>query len=232
MKYIYEGDKFQTMSKDGRLLRVSIQNDLDCENPRIWDTVAHLYCWNKRYDLGDKHEYDLPEDLFADLLEFVGYTEVEIRRLINFDISFNERMYNVLEALNKKDIVIKPLYLYDHSGITISVNDFRDPFDSGLTGFAFVSKEEWLKNTGSTDEEHWRDLATQNLLDEVNLYDTYLKGEVYSYSLSSVSICACCGQEVEESIDSCGGFYGSEIHENGMLEYLPEEFVEMFKEEN
>lgn len=233
MKYIYDGDKFNVINKEGESLRLSIYND--CEeyfDPRQGHNYAKFICWHREYDLGDKHEYDFPEDLFADLLEFVGYTESEIRSLMDFDITPVKRAHNILEALNERDIVIMPLYLYDHSGITISVEDPKDPWDSGIVGFAYILKDEWFRDTDSNDEEHWKDLAKQNIYDEVELYDMYIRGEVYGYCLSKITHCPTCGHEEEEVLDSCGGFFGSEIHENGMLEYLPDEFIELFKEEN
>lgn len=234
MKYIYDGDKFDVVNKNGETLRLNIYNDCeDFFDPRgSRDNVAALVCWHNSYSLGDSHSYDMPEDLLEYLLEYVGYSSKEIDALFDFDLPHKKMINNILGALNSKDIIIMPLYLYDHSGITISVSDFKDHFDSGCVGFAYITKEVYFRETGSTDKEHWKDLARQIICDEVELYDLYIRGEVYGFSLSKITHCPTCGHEEAEVIDAYGGFYGSEIHENGMLDCLPEEFKELFKEEN
>lgn len=37
------------------------------------------------------------------------------------------------------DVLLMPLYLYDHSGITISTSEFCDPWDSGQIGFIYTN---------------------------------------------------------------------------------------------
>ena len=63
------------------------------------------------------------------------------------------------------------------------------------------------------------------LKNEVEIYDQYLTGDVYGFDLVKVSTCDE-GHEHEESIDSCWGFYGSDIKENGMLDNLSSEYRE------
>ena len=70
---------------------------------------------------------------------------------------------------------------------------------------------------------------------EVETYDQYLRNDVYGYKLTKkvieLDICPHCGEvineyEVEEDVDSCWGFYGNCLEENGMLENLTNlEFV-------
>ncbi len=48
------------------------------------------------------------------------------------------------------------------------------------------------------------------LVAEVEEYDQYLRGEIYSASLVRSCKCKECGDEHEEIIDSCGGFYSIE----------------------
>ena len=44
------------------------------------------------------------------------------------------------------------------------------------------------------------------LEDEVKQYDSYLRGDVYEYSIYEVQKCNL-GHEHEELLDSCGGYY-------------------------
>ena len=55
--------------------------------------------------------------------------------------------YNSCEELEQaiikeyKPIIIKPLFLIDHSGITISTKDFNDRWDSGQVGFVLITRK-------------------------------------------------------------------------------------------
>ena len=44
------------------------------------------------------------------------------------------------------------LYLYDHSGITMSTGSFCDSWDSGQVGFIYVTKEDIEKEYGAFKE--------------------------------------------------------------------------------
>ena len=60
-------------------------------------------------------------------------------------------------------------------------------------------------------------------------YDQYVRGDVYYFGLTKKVIvqdkCPHCGEvireyEDEEEIDSCGGFYGNCLEENGILDNI------------
>jgi hypothetical protein len=97
----------------------------------------------------------------------------------------------------KKMKYYAPLYLYEHSGSTISLRPFNDPWDSGQVGFIYVSVERLRENFGSkfTDEQ------VRTLMEgEVQAYDQWLRGDVYCYSISKDG----------EYKDSCCGFFGED----------------------
>ena len=125
------------------------------------------------------------------------------------------------EFLKEADYcLILPLYLYDHSGITISTSPFSCRWDSGQVGYVTMTAETILKEYGSHEpclvgksikqvqdyltnppNAIWRRLKTR-LLDymkaEVNEYDKYIRGEAYGYQISHPD---------DDSIDeSCWGF--------------------------
>jgi hypothetical protein len=105
-------------------------------------------------------------------------------------------------AENDKDYISLPLYLYDHSGITMNTTGFSCPWDSGQVGVIFVEKSKVRKEYG------WK-LITQKrkekILDylrgEVETYDQYLRGDVFGFEILNSE------GEVE---DSCWGFFGEE----------------------
>jgi len=97
--------------------------------------------------------------------------------------------------------VILPLYLYDHSGITMSTSPFSCPWDSGQVGFIYVTPDE---HVGITADE-----AKGSLIHEVKTYDTYLRGEIYYYEVERGVVCSH-GDTHWEHVDSCGGFFGDD----------------------
>lgn len=106
--------------------------------------------------------------------------------------------------MDDKEVAAKlPLYLYDHSQLSIQTESFHGQlpqgharFDSMQVGFIYITQEE-LENRGLEDKD--TESIKQFLRDEVKHYDNYLKGEVYRYRL----------KEGEETLDSCGMFNGT-----------------------
>jgi hypothetical protein len=127
------------------------------------------------------------------------------------------------EMMKGKDICVSlPLYLYDHSGITMSTGSFSCKWDSGQIGWIFVTKEQVRKEYNV--KKISKDLiekVTRVLEGEVETYDQYLTGDVYGYRISKIDVCDK-GCEHKDEIDSCWGYYGIESVEeegNSMLEY-------------
>lgn len=100
-----------------------------------------------------------------------------------------------------------PVYMYDHSGCTVSLSPFNDPWDSGIVGFIIVdaSKHEY------DDAHHYASGMVADL-------DTWLHGDIWSYVIED-------GEE--DIIDCCGGFFGDDIKTNGMLEHIDEDLHDM-----
>jgi hypothetical protein len=59
------------------------------------------------------------------------------------------------------------------------------------------------------------------LLEEVEVYDQYLSGDVYGFVLKELQTCPTCNDVNEEVIDSCWGFYGGDFKANGMFDAIP-----------
>ena len=123
------------------------------------------------------------------------------------------------EANLPKDSVELPLYLFDHSGITMRADceSFRAAdsmgWDWGRVGFIFCPpdkiKEEYSV-TALTAEvvEKVRGV----LLGEVKIYDQHLRGEVWGYEY-----------DLNGAEESCWGFFGETLEETGIVECLPPE---------
>lgn len=149
-------------TKKGYIIKYLVQDDMP-ESPREWDNLSKMVCFHRNYDLGDKH--NLKSNVFA------GWEDLK-NHLIKEEGAY----------------LISPLYLYDHSGITIKLGSFygcglpqgHARFDSGQVGFIYVTKEDIKKNflvkkiTKKTKEK-----AKEVLRAEVENYDQYLRGDIY-----------------------------------------------------
>jgi hypothetical protein len=108
------------------------------------------------------------------------------------------RMSELIELVGDMEgMTILPLYLYDHSGITMNTSGFSCPWDSGQVGWIYADadmvKKEYDAITPETLER------AKNLLEsEVKEYDYYLTGQCYGFKL----------YEGDAEIDSCWGFLG------------------------
>lgn len=133
------------------------------------------------------------------------------------------------------EIFSLPLYLYDHSGLSMNTTGFNDRWDSGQVGMIYctleAARENWLQPdatwdtllpTGDGEEITMREYAIRVMQAEVEQYNQYLQGDVYGFVVEECDKCECCGHEEWSEVDSCGGFYGSDPFENGMSEYVDE----------
>lgn len=96
----------------------------------------------------------------------------------------------------------------------------------------YVTKEDIEKEYGAFNKKNL-ETAMSVLRGEVDIYNQYIHGDVYWYRLEKFLGGTVAGEEVSpqealyadifwEEIDSCGGFYGSDVTENGMTEHWPE----------
>jgi len=158
-----------------------IEHDNDPMNPRTdWDNITTMICGHKRYNLGDKHEYNQDDFNSWD----------EMKKQIKKD---------------NKVLLIKPLYMYDHSGITISTSPFDCQWDSGQIGWVFISEKQLNKMCGKEFERGEEHLSLI-MNSEVRIYDEFLTGEVYQYKVYEIETCDK-GHEHKTLVESCGSYY-------------------------
>lgn len=177
-------------------VRLRIVIDPDPCDPRIdWDNAATMACWHRRYRLGDA---DGP----AQLREAVRASRAR-RSLRRADLDDPADLAAALAACG--DIVWLPLYLYDHSGITMSTScsyPFNDRWDAGQVGFVFMTRDRVFEMFGSARSQRLtsrlRTAAETLMRSEVEAYDRYLTGDVYGYVVED---------EDGGQLDSCWGFF-------------------------
>lgn len=179
--------------------------DSEPMNPRTeWDGhIGKMACWHSNYKLGDEGAipYGAEPDNFIAVLG--GFNE---------DYHWSENTYRreFAKATKKaeREFTILPLYLYDHSGITMSTSSFSVRWDSGQVGWIYANNKEARKELGLKDgAKNWRKHIEAYLRAEVREYDCYLTGDVYGYVM----------EKNGEEIDSCWGFLGDNFLENGLL---------------
>jgi hypothetical protein len=178
-------------------------------NPRV-DIDGHLTI----FALFHK-KYLLPNDTDINSKEHGSWEEIE-------------------EQLHKDypDIVaISRVYMYEHSGIGLSTSNARYPFncrwDSGTVGFVFITQERIDEFKATLTEEECYSLISN----DVEEYSHYVSGNVYRFEINEKVYCQCCAQFRHDHIDSCSGFYGYNIEDNGMLEHILPNFPEEMREE-
>ena len=219
--YAYESP-FEMVDAKGVKYTLEVEQEDCLESPRDWDNLCTMICWHRHYNLGDKHDYDGIEDFFQSLCEEVlskGYDET--------DELYWQDMFKMLDESNL--ILIKPINMYDHSGITVSTSNgypYNDRWDAGCVGFIYVTKKRIFNECGGITEENWKERADKYLEGEMETYDQYCRGEVYGFRLIKTVVkqekCPHCGEvireyEEETEEDSCWGFYGDCLEDNGIL---------------
>lgn len=197
---------------------IEIHIDGDSESPRQWGNAGKMVCWHNGYTLGDEQPKEETNEYLRQLAlaamteneeaTFRGEQEAEDNGEGLYD---QEHISNEqIETLLAKHYIMLPLYLYDHSGITMSTGPFSCPWDSGQVGFIYMSVEQAKKEWKSiTDEKELRKQAKKCMRQEVETYDDYLTGSVYGYDATDWD---------GDAISSCWGFFGyDETKENGYM---------------
>ena len=150
-------------------------------DPRVGcDDLGRMVCFHGRYNLGDEHDF----------------------RVADYD-SWGELKAAIAEEENL--VAILPLFLYDHSGITMSTSSFSCQWDSGQVGFIYATREAVLEAYGKKRISKKTLRAVEaSLVAEVKTYDQYLTGDVWGYVIED---------DQGKHLDSCWGFFGREFCE-------------------
>jgi len=126
---------------------------------------------------------------------------------------------NKIEKSNK--YVTLPLYLYEHSGITMKTTPFSCQWDSGKVGIVTVNKEKVRNEFGvKRISKKFQEKIEQYLVNEVKEYDQCLRGQIFGYEIKLH----------DEVIDSLYGFYGDELKTNGMLDSIEKHYHDLLPE--
>lgn len=148
---------------------VNVYYDPEPPNPRKeWDNGTIMVHWHRRYDLGDK--------------QVEPCTAEELKE----------------EYLERGDpiLAILPLYLYDHSGLSVSTDAFSCMWDSGQVGWVFTTESKAKEMGWDTIEKPEYE---EYIKREVKSYNDCLTGQVFGYEVV--------GKD-GDVLESCWGFVG------------------------
>lgn len=145
-----------------------------------------------------------------------------------------ERMGEIRDAIDKGEYVGMPVYAYVHSGATISTSPFSCPWDSGQSGFVYMTREDAVAGWGKkllTAEVRKKALAAcEGFVKEFAIYleegmwgyvaEELAKRHVKVTSLDKTETLSEYDEETWEQVDSCWGFAGCDWKTNGMAGYI------------
>jgi len=184
-------ESYETIEREGFVGNI-YQDEGGFDTPRDWDNLGKMICWHNRYNLGDEK-----------LLE--NYSESKECRLKNLTDYCNG--WDEIEEVLKKEfgaVVILPLFLYDHSGISMRTYSHGQHagWDGGYVGFIYATKADILKEYSvKRITKAIKEKVEKILTSEVETYSQYLEGDVYFFNIADAD---------GEIVESCGGFYGME----------------------
>lgn len=194
------------------MYRLRLEQDRDAQNPRDWDNAGKMVCFHKRYLLPNEGEYNRD----------------------HFD-SWDE-----LGTQLKKDgaKVILPIYMYDHSGLSVKTTPFQCRWGSGQIGFIYLDIKTILENwSWKWLSPVQRETLKESLRSEVETFSQYISGDVWGFIFEKHSpgiiVDDTLGDFEEndswEDENSCWGFYGTDLEKNGILDHLPDWAQEQIK---
>lgn len=194
-----------------RGFNINTYQDLDAFDPRAdCDPFGKMALTHSRYTLGDTEFHEckdgeaLIEAILSDVLNS-SYKASAIREAWP-----NQFIDKAVFILHKLCPIFLPVYLLDHSGLSLRTGRFmEDPggWDTSFIGFTYTTKETIINVYGDAEPENTKK-AEKLLIAELETYGHYISGEVYGYSVEST--------ERNKSIncyDSCWGFYGHESYD-------------------
>lgn len=166
---------------------IHIVQDPEPLNPRTdWDNPWEWYSNHRRYsfDYRDGKRLEIDDVYTADW---------------DKEDHGDESLCEAILRQNPDFLDVQPIYLFDHSGLSVSLGSFNDPWDSGVGAIAVITRkkaeEYWPDLKG--DDEKLKERAYKALESEVEAFDKYLRGDVYGYIVHAN----------DGEGDSCFGFY-------------------------
>jgi len=225
-------DPYETIEYRG--FNINIHTDIDPLDPidnHHW--FGTMITWHRNYSLGHEQPKRDPDEFLQDLAINADQSLQDVilywEELPHSKYAEKQIKTSIQRRIDKHYIIL-PLYLYDHSGITMRTSPFSCPWDSGQVGFIYVSNDKVKKEFNRKRmSKKLKQKAIDLMIGEVNTYDQYLTGEIFGYMIEPT--------DKNKSIncdDSCWGFYGYDHEKSGLLEMSKDAIncaIKSYKEE-
>lgn len=179
---------------------INVYQDTDCESPRdSCDFTSHFWNNSRRYTFDSRRESSI-----EDIVDEKGLSKDFI----------------------DSHIFVK-VYIYSHSGESISTSSFGDPWDSGMFGILAEDKDEIRKEFGvKRISKKLHQMIIDRLEREVEEVNQWLQGECYGYEITPLG-------DTEDVLDSCWGLIGDYHDEDSyMLHDYAMPFIDVEVEHN
>lgn len=168
-------------------------------SPREYDNLGTIITKHSKYRLGD--------------IEFIVGNNGSLEEYL-------KKHLNIVEDCMIDDIVYLPIYLYDHSGISIKTTPFSCKWDSGMVGYIYVKKEKARKEFSCKRISQKKKKEIEDILkSEIDIYNEYIMGNIYGYSI----------KYKDGEIDECCGFIGDSPKDNGMYDCWDDEAIAFYE---
>ena len=220
----YDGDMYDMLidelCNEFGMYREDVENEEDEEE--LLDRVIYLpiSMYDHNYihlSIGSRNQIGWIYCTKEKANEWTGYTEKELY------LGEPDREPDVGEH-------VKTEYFNDRWGEVISKNDegyFIDFDYHKITNARDEKNKVYVLKEKITEVMSNR--AENNLRLELETYDNYVSGSVYKFNFKKKERCDCCNNVEEIIVDSCAGFYGYDIEDNGMFSCLPEEARKLYE---
>lgn len=156
------------IEKDNNIYALIVRIDPFPNDPREDDGfLSIIVSEHRRYDFNWFGEEDITEKFKKD------YENTETKE--------------EYEELKEEYIGLRPLYMLDHSGITLSTSPFNDRWDSGQVGFVFTT-EKYIHNRFGSEFNYKEnmDIISNMINEEIEIFDQYIQGNVYEMFLIDI----------------------------------------------
>jgi hypothetical protein len=183
----------ETVTHDGRSYTIKVYHDNDVTSPLDLDEGVKITCnAEARSQYGNEplssHQHRRIEERIA----LWGSKAKQFAEALREGDPFHEPLGEPLIGL--------PVYVYQHGSIAMRTTPFTCPWDSGQSGFVYVTRKtalDWQGGKRLTKRKVERVLAS--LAGIVEEYGRWINGETYLYVIED---------EDGENVASCGGYIG------------------------